>query len=100
MMALDGEDITQITQIIRDQNNEQFDRLSEKLELTVLPIKENLANHTAHDEKIHENMYEKLDDLSTGQTRLKSNMGVISVFGSALLTIATGLIIAVLKGMF
>lgn len=97
-MALSGEDITAITQIIKSENEEQFSRISEKLELTVSPIKENLAAHTGHDEKIHEDMYEKLGDLSTGQTTLKSNMKMISVFGSALLTIATGTILAVIKG--
>lgn len=98
-MALSAEDLQMITQAIKVQNDEQFDRLSEKLELTVQPIKENLAGHTAHDEKIHEDMYNKLSDLSTGQTRLKSGMKLASAFGGAALTCATGLTIAVIKNL-
>lgn len=97
-MALSAEDLTMIAQTTKAQNEELFSRLSEKLELTVQPIKENLAHHTAHDEKIHEDMYTKLDDLSTGQTRLKSGMKNVGIFGSALLTIATGSILAMIKG--
>ncbi len=97
-MALSGEDITTITQIVNQANETQYNRLSEKLELTVSPVKQNLESHIAHDEKTDADMYGKLNDLSTGQTALKSNMKMISVFGSALLTIATGTILAVIKG--
>lgn len=98
-MALSAEDLQMITQAIKVQNDEQFNRLSEKLELTVQPIKENLSNHTAHDERIHEDMYGKLDDLAIGQTRLKSGMKNVGIFGSALLSIATGTILIVVKGI-
>lgn len=97
-MALDGEDITAITMIIKRENDEQFARFSEKLELTVTPIRDNLQHHTAHDEKIHGDMYNKLSDLNTGQTELKTKMVVLGVVGCAGLGIATSVIAGVIKG--
>jgi len=97
-MALSSEEFEQITQIVNRANESQFDRLSEKLELTVSPIRDNLQHHTAHDEKIHEDMYSKLGDLSTGQTKLKTLQGVTAVIGMAGLGIATTVISAVIKG--
>lgn len=90
-MSLDAEDLTMITNITKAQNEELLNRLSEKLELTVSPIRENIIRHTAHDEKIHEDMYAKLSKLSNGQSRLLGAVSVVSVVGIALIS-------AVIKG--
>jgi len=97
-MALDGEEITQITQITKSQNEELFERLSEKLELTVSPIKENLDNHTRNDEKIHLDLYDKLSHISIEQTENKTNMKFIGIAGMAMLGISTSVLASVFKG--
>jgi len=97
-MALSTEEFSQITQIVTQANEAQFDRLSEKLSLTVLPIRDNLQHHKENDEKIHEDMYNKLGDLSTWQTKLKTIQGFTAIIGMAGLGVATSVISAVIKG--
>jgi len=97
-MALSSEEFEQITQIVNRANESQFDRLSEKLELTVAPVKETLMTHIAHDEKTDTDMYGKLNDLTVGQTTLKMQNRIGAVLGVALLGVCTSVIAAVIKG--
>ena len=72
-MALSGEDITAITQIVHQANEAQFDRVSEKMDLMIEPIKETLSAHIRHDEGHDKEVDRKLDILSAGHQKL---MGV------------------------
>jgi len=87
-----------ITKVIKSENDDLLSRVSEKLELTAKPIQDNLQRHAEHDEKIHEDMYNKLGDLSTGQTKLKTIQGFTAIIGMAGLGVATSVISAVIKG--
>ncbi len=98
-MALDAEDITNITKVVNDANKQLFDRVSEKLELTVSPVKENLVSHISHDEDRDKSFYEALDALKIGQATLKQQMRVSSWIGGIACTGLAGLFFGVIKDL-
>ncbi len=98
-MALSGDDITAITKIVTQANESQFERLSEKLDLTVEPVKETLTSHIAHDESTDKNMYSSLESLKLGQQSLKTKMNVASFIGGSACVGLMGLFLGVVKDL-
>ena len=98
-MALSGDDITQITAVVNESNRQLFDRVSEKLELTVEPVKETLVSHMTHDEATDKSMYESLENLKIGQAALKSQMKTASFIGGGAFMGSIGLFFGVVKDL-
>ena len=98
-MALSGDEIAQITSIVDSSQDRLFDRLSEKLDLTVNPVKETLMAHMAHDEKADSNMYKSLNNLEVGQTALKTQMHIASFVGGSACVGLIGLFFGVVKDL-
>ena len=98
-MALSGDDITAITQIVHQANESQFERFSEKLDLTVTPVKEKLEDHMEHDEKTDQSMYRALDGLKIGQASLRTQMHMASFIGGSFCIALIGLFFGAIKDL-